>query len=147
VTKTLIGARIAAVYELQASWMEPRLSALGISWATFQLLTTVANAGDRASQIEVATRMGVTAATLSEAVQAHVGRGLLEQTPSARDKRVRVLRLTPKSRELVAQIKELVVESDRVMTRGILPSELAGTATVLDRVLQNLESALDAPTV
>ena len=57
--KTLIGTRIAAIYELQAEWMEPKLTELGISWATFQLLTTVANAGDGASQIEVARRLGL----------------------------------------------------------------------------------------
>ena len=52
--KTLIGTRIAAIYELQAEWMDPKLDELGITWSTFQLLTTVANAGERASQVEVA---------------------------------------------------------------------------------------------
>ena len=76
----LIGTRIAAIYERQAEWLEPRLADLGVSWATFQLLTTVAGAGEEASQIEVARRLGVTAATLSESVQGHVGRGLLKQS-------------------------------------------------------------------
>jgi len=143
VTKTLLGTRIAAIYELQAEWMEPRLRDLGISWSSFQLLVTVANAGDKASQIEVATRLGVTAATLSESVQNHVDRGLLLQSPSPHDKRVRILTLTTKAEEIIRQIRGLVFESDEVMTRGVLPGELATTAKVLDRVLANLESALD----
>ncbi len=142
-TKTLIGTRIAAVYELQAEWMEPKLVELGISWATFQLLTTVANAGDSASQIEVARRLGVTAATLSESVQNHVERGLLTQSHSSKDKRVRVLRLTPRSEQIVRSIRDLVYESDEAMTRGVHPNELTVAAKVLDRVMQNLESALD----
>ncbi len=141
--KTLIGTRIAAVYELQAEWMEPKLVDLGISWASFQLLTTVANAGGHASQIEVAGRLGVTAATLSESVQNHVERGLLTQTQSTKDKRVRVLRLTPRSEAIVQSIRELVFESDEAMSRGILPNELTVATKVLDRVMQNLESALD----
>ncbi len=141
--KTLIGTRIAAVYELQAEWMEPKLDELGISWATFQLLTTVANAGDSASQIEVARRLGVTAATLSESVQNHVERGLLTQSQSSKDKRVRVLRLTSRSEEIVRSIRDLVFESDEAMTRGILPNELTVATKVLDRVMQNLESTLD----
>jgi len=139
VAKTLIGTRIAAVYELQAEWLEPRLAALGVSWATFQLLTTVANAGDNGSQIDVARQLGVTAATLSESVQNHVERGLLTQSPSEQDRRVKRLSLTDKSRELLFKIKDLVLQSEETMSRGVLPHELAMTAKVLDRVLENLE--------
>jgi DNA-binding MarR family transcriptional regulator len=143
VAKTLIGTRIAAVYELQAEWMEPKLRELGISWSTFQLLTAVANAGDRASQIEVARRLGVTAATLSESVQAHLDKGLLSRTTLPRDKRVKLLRLTPESKAIVERIKELVVQADEAMTRGVLPDEMTLVARVLDRAMENMESALD----
>jgi len=143
VAKTLIGTRIAAVYELQAEWMEPKLRELGISWSTFQLLTAVANAGDRASQIEVARRLGVTAATLSESVQAHLDKGLLSRTTLPRDKRVKLLRLTPESKAIVERIKELVVQADEAMTRGVLPDEMTLVARVLDRAMENMESALE----
>lgn len=142
-TKTLIGTRIAAVYELQAEWLEPRLADLGVSWATFQLLTTVSNAGDDASQIEVARRLGVTAATLSESVQNHVDRDLLSQTQSDRDKRVKILALTPASKELLYRIRDLILQSEEAMTRGLLPHELSEVAKVLERVALNLESAID----
>lgn len=141
--KAFLGARVAAVYELHSEWMEPRLEAMGVPWSSFQLLTTVANAGANASQIEVATRLGVTAATLSESVQAHMARGLLTRTRSEKDKRVKILQLTPRSQEIVRKIKDLVIESEEAMTRGVLPNEMAVARKVLDRVLQNLESALD----
>lgn len=141
--KSFLGARIAAAYELHAEWMEPRLTALGVSWASFQLLVTVSNAGANASQIEVATRLGVTAATLSESVQSHIERGFLTRTQSEKDKRVKILRLTPKSSEIVKKILELVAESEEMMTRGVLPDEMAVARKVLDRVMQNLESAID----
>lgn len=141
--KTLIGTRIAAVYELQAEWLEPRLAELGISWATFQLLTTVSNFGENGSQIDIARQLGVTAATLSESVQNHVEKGLLEQSLSEKDKRVKLLSLTSKSRALLFKIRDLVLQSEETMSRGVLPHELTATAKVLDRVLQNLESAID----
>ena len=140
----LIGVRIAAIYDLQAEWLEPRLADLGVSWATFQLLTTVAGAGDEPSQIEVATELGVTAATLSESVQSHVERGLLKQSKSKSDKRVKVLSLTAKSRRTMLKIRDLVTRSEEAMVRGLLPQELSATATVLDRVRRNLESETDA---
>ena len=139
----LIGVRIAAIYDLQAEWLEPRLADLGVSWATFQLLTTVAGAGDEPSQIEVATQLGVTAATLSESVQAHVGRGLLKQSRSTSDKRVKVLSLTAKSHRTMLKIRDLVTRSEEAMVRGLLPQELSATATVLDRVRRNLEPETD----
>lgn len=142
-SKAFLGARIAAVYELHSEWMEPRLEAMGVSWSSFQLLTTVANAGASASQIEVATRLGVTAATLSEAVQAHVQSGLIARTQSTKDKRVKILQLTPHAQEILRKIRDLVVESEEAMTRGVLPDEIAVTRKVLDRMMQNLESALD----
>jgi DNA-binding MarR family transcriptional regulator len=125
--------------------MEPRLRELGISWATFQLLTTVANIGPKASQIEVARRLGITAASLSEAVQAHVARGLIEQIPHPKDKRIRILRLTPASQQIVSSIKDLVLKSETAMTKGLSAAEVASASAVLDRVLVNLEESLREP--
>ena len=139
-SRPLLGPRIASVYELQAEWLEPRLNELGVSWSSFQLLSTVASAGDEASQIEVARRLGVTAATLSESVQSHVERGLLRQVPSEKDKRVRLLVLTPTSTRLVQEIRNLVIESEQVMVKGLQFSETSNAASILDRVLSNLRS-------
>ncbi|MCH7945364.1 MAG: winged helix DNA-binding protein [Armatimonadetes bacterium] len=100
----------------------------------------VAGAGEEASQIEVARRLGVTAATLSESVQGHVERGLLKQSRSKSDKRVKILSLTAKSRRTMPRIRELVTGSEEALSRGLLPHELSATATVLDRVRRNLES-------
>jgi DNA-binding MarR family transcriptional regulator len=116
---------------------------MGVSWATFQLLTAVSNAGAAASQVEVARRLGVTAATLSESVQSHMDKELLARTRSEKDKRVKILTLTPKSKEIMSKIRDLVFESDEMMSRGILPNEMTAAKKVLDRVMQNLESALD----
>ncbi|HXH60471.1 MAG TPA: MarR family winged helix-turn-helix transcriptional regulator [Fimbriimonadaceae bacterium] len=139
-SRPLLGPRIASVYELQAEWLEPRLNELGVSWSSFQLLSTVASAGDEASQIEVARRLGVTAATLSESVQSHIERGLLRQVTSEKDKRVRLLVLTPTSTRLVQEIRNLVIESEQVMVKGLQFSETSNAASILDRVLSNLRS-------
>ncbi len=139
----MIGARIAAVYDLQAEYLEPRLEALCVSWTTFLLLTAISNAGEEASQIEVARRLGVTAATLSESVQNHVAKGLIRQTNSKKDGRVKVLVLTAKTTRVLQKIRDLVVASEETMTRGLLPHELSAACIVLDRIEQNFESALD----
>lgn len=135
-----IGARVAAIYELQSAWLEPRLKALGLGWSTFQLLTTVNSLGRNASQVEVARRLGVTPATLSESVFGHVQKGYLDQAPSSRDRRVKVLQLTDRSKTLMRQIKRLAAESEVVMARGLEDKDRERLATLLDRVLANLEA-------
>ena len=137
-----IGARVAAIYELQSAWLEPRLRAIGVNWTTFQLLTTVSSAGKKASQVEVARRLGVTAATLSETVFAHVQKGLLEQVPSHRDRRVKVLQLTDKAKNMMRQIKRLVAESETALAGGLKGVEADQLAALLDRVLASLEVAV-----
>lgn len=141
-TSEQIGARIATLYELQSAWLEPRLAGMGVSWTTFQLLATVTAAGRAASQVEVARRLGVTPATLSETVFLHVKRGLLEQVTSSRDRRVKVLRLTPDAKTLMRQIKRLLEESESLMTAGIGQEDSANAARILDRLRENLETAL-----
>lgn len=139
----MVGARIAAVYDLHAEYLEPRLVALGVSWTTFQMLTAIANAGENASQIEVARQLGVTAATLSESVQIHIDKGLIKQTKSKTDGRVKLLLLTAKATKILQKIRDLVMSSEETMTRGLLPHELSSAMLVLDRIAQNFESALD----
>ena len=138
-----IGARIATVYEMQSAWLEPRLQEIHVSWTTFQLLTTIHSAGKRASQVEVARRLGVTAATLSETVFTHVQKGYLEQVPSNRDRRVKLLQLTDKSKGLLRQIKKLVAESEKLMSWGFKDSEAESLALALDKVMANLQSAME----
>ena len=136
-----MGPRVASLYELQSTWLEPRLEAIGVSWTTFQLLLTAAAAGENASQIEVARRLGVTAPTLSESVQAHVAKGLLSQVQGKKDRRIKVLTLTPKSQELMVQIRRLVAESEAVMTRGLSEGACRDMANLLDRAAENFESS------
>ncbi len=141
----LIGYRIAAVYEVQSAWLEPRLAGLGLSWNAFQLLSAVLGAGADASQVEVARRLGVTPATLSETVQSQVKKGLLSQVPSEKDRRVKRLELTDRSRSLMKRVVALVEQSEAIMARSIPAADLGMACAVLDRALANLEADLESP--
>jgi len=136
-----ISARVANLYDLQSMWMEPKLAELGISWATFQLLMAVA-AGKGASQAAIAERLGISPATLSESVVLHVKRGLLTQTASAADRRVKSLALTKEADRLVAKIRGLIKECSEVMTAGIPTTKLESCAKVLDDMATRLERSL-----
>lgn len=139
-----LGAKIASLYELQSAWMEPRLSKAGIRWTTFQLLATIASAGSEASQAEVARRLGVAPATLSESVQKHVQDGYVQQSPSPHDRRLKILQLTPEGQRLVGKIRNLALECDRVLVQALKEKEAKTCAKVLDQMIDSLERALES---
>ena len=141
-SETQIGPLIATIYELQSAWLEPKLKQAGIRWTTFQLLATVMAAGDNASQAEVARRLAVAPATLSESVQAHVVKGLLTQEPSKRDRRKKVLHLTPEAKRKMTIVAKHVQDLESRLVKAVSPRDLASTEKSLEKIVENLESLL-----
>ena len=138
-----LGSRVAGLYELQSAWLEPKLQSIGVRWTTFQLLATILGAGDDASQAEVARRLGVAPATLSESVQSHVNLGVIQQVPSKKDKRKKILVLTAKGNTLMQKIKVFVQECEKIMTQGLKAPEAANCAKIIDQMAENLEKGLE----
>lgn len=137
-----LGARVATLYELQSAWLEPKLLEYGIRWITFQLLATIIGAGDLASQAEVARRLGVAPATLSESVAHHVEDGFIQQVPSKKDKRVKVLKLTPQAKRVMTKVTKLIQDCEASMCAGVKEREAKIVARTLDQMIENLEKDL-----
>ncbi|MCB0825464.1 MAG: winged helix-turn-helix transcriptional regulator [Armatimonadetes bacterium] len=141
-SRELIGARVATLYELQSAWLEPRLRDIGVRWTSFQFLAAIVGAGEEASQAEVARRLGLSPATLSETVQNHINIGWIEQTKSERDKRLKVLRLTNDGKKLMMKIRALVVECETLVANSVSIPESKKCAKALDKMIDALENAL-----
>jgi DNA-binding MarR family transcriptional regulator len=133
-------ALIASVHEAMASRLEPQLEELGVSWTSFQLLAAVHGAEGKIAQAEIAHRLGVAPATLSESVQGHLKHGTLIQVGSEIDRRVKHLELTKFGKEKFAEIFRLVAATEKEMLTGIPAAERKAVEKVLTRVVQNLES-------
>ena len=134
--------RIAALYELQSAYLEPKLKKLGISLSTFQLLAVVHSSGEGASQIDIARRLGISPATLSETVQTHIRKGLLEQTTSKQDRRVKLLRLTKSSNSKLKDVRKLLNDLEEIMLEDVSGSTFRSALSVLDLAIQNVEKTL-----
>jgi DNA-binding MarR family transcriptional regulator len=134
-----IGAKVAAIYELQSAWLEPRLRAIEVSWTTFQLFSAIQAAGGKASQVAVARRLGVTPATLSETVFAHVQNGLVLQVPSTKDRRVKVLELTETGKAQFRNIKKLVLASEKAIGSSLEEKDAQRLEELLDRIIASME--------
>ncbi len=140
--ETMLIPRIAALYELQSAYLEPRLKKLGISLSTFQLLAVVHSSGGEASQIEIARRLGVSPATLSETVHLHIKKGLLEQVVSSEDRRVKILKLTKSSSSKLKDVRKLLDNLEEIMLKDVSGSTFRSALAVLDLALANVENRL-----
>lgn len=134
----MLFARIAALHEGMARALEPHLAEMGISWANFQLLAAVAGM-KTASQSDISQALGISPATLSEAVQTQVQRGLLEQVPAPRDRRAKRLRLTSEGSEAMRKIRRLIRQLDDQLIRDLSPNDQARFAAILDGLLEKLQ--------
>lgn len=141
--KPSLASAAAALVELQTAYLEPVLERLGVGWSTFELLTAVWRTDGEVSQAEIARRLGVTPATLSESVAAHVERGLIEQVPSRTDRRRKALRLTSAGEQLVEAFGRALREAEEIMERGISERDARAAAETLRRAAANLERALE----
>jgi len=138
-TESALASLIAALCEAQTALLVPRLRALGMSQASFQLLSAVYAAGDSSTQSEIGQRLGVAPATLSEAVQLHVVRGLLEQQVMPGDRRVRRLALTKLGRGLMDQVLVEVSIVEQAMLQGLPTSRQRDLIEGLALVAANLD--------
>lgn len=138
----LLIPRIAALYELQTAFLAPKLRKLGISHSTFQLLAAVSSAGSGASQSEIAARLGISPATLSETVQVHIKKGLLEQVTSDTDRRVRVLRLTKAANNKLKDVRKILETLEEIYLEDVSGSGFRTTIGVLDQAIENVENRL-----
>lgn len=134
--------RVAVLYELQSSYLEPKLKKLGLSLNTFHLLMAVQNSGEKVSQIEIARRLGVSPATLSETASLHIDKGLLLQVVSKKDKRVKYLRLTKSSNNKLKEVRKLLMTLEEIMLDGVSGSNQRTSLNVLDTAIENLEKSL-----
>jgi MarR family transcriptional regulator, transcriptional regulator for hemolysin len=137
VADTLSG-QASLLCELLGAATEPALRGAGLTPSAFQLLSAVRATRGGATQAQIASRLGVTPASLSEAVRGAVGRGHLAQVGSDEDRRVRRLALTPAGTAALQRVLRAVNKAEKAMVQGIEPEELSATIRLLKQVNRNL---------
>ncbi len=136
-----IVAQSAALYELVLSYVESPLAKQGITLGTFELLSAVRGAG-KASQAEIARRLGIAPASLCEAVRIGVAKGLVLQEDAPSDRRAKRLALTDKGRKALAGALKVLEEAEAAMLDGIGDAKVKTTIDVLQAATDNLTKEL-----
>jgi DNA-binding MarR family transcriptional regulator len=114
------------------------LGTLDLTPASFGLLN-VLGARTGANQQELGAVMGIDPSTMVSLIDGLQDAGLVERRPHPKDRRARVVTLTPKGRRLLRRARELALEVEDEVLRGL-------TATQRRELIKLLRQALeDAP--
>lgn len=134
---------IATIHELQAAFLEPVLRQEGLTWSLFQLLSLLNSSPSPVHQAQIAQELGITPATLSEALDAASRKGWIERTPEPSDRRKKSIALTPKAESALAQVLAATEQCERIATVGFAASERSQLAQALRRISRQLGSVLE----
>jgi len=135
----------AALHSTARAWkaaVDRRLKYLGLSQASWTTIAMVAKGKEPLSQIELANRLGVEAATMVSMIDRLVKADLLEREPSNHDRRVKLVVLTKAGHQLYKKVRaeadafrsELLVDVDS--------RQLAMATELLERLQQVAESSI-----
>jgi len=107
-----------------------RVERLGLTHKQVGLLAAV-DAGLASSQRDIAARLNVAPSLVVSLVDQLADLGAIDRERSAADRRVQVITLTPKGRELLAESAAAVEELDAELRARLSPAGREALATVL----------------
>jgi DNA-binding MarR family transcriptional regulator len=110
-----------------------RLGPLGLDPRHVMVLRHLAGEEGR-SQQALGDALQIPPSRMVALVDALEQRGLLMRRPSPSDRRVRTLHLTKEGRRLLGEIREISVEHELQLCRGLQPAEREQLLTLLNRL-------------
>lgn len=134
----------SALHNTARAWkaaVDRRLKYLGLSQASWTTIAVAAKAGEPLSQIELANRLGVEAATMVAMIDRLVKGELVARVPSTQDRRVKLVVLTEAGVQLYGKVKaEADVFRNELLANVDLRQLLAATE-LLEHLQRVAESA------
>jgi MarR family transcriptional regulator for hemolysin len=135
----LTGAIFAKSYKALREAVTRGLGKHGLSPTAWTFLGAVAQSPNGIRLVELADRLGVKAPFVTALGHDLVERGLVERAQHQFDKRAKLLVLTRKGKQFVAEV-EMDVEAElRALLIGLNDSDLTAYQKVLDTIVANSE--------
>ena len=128
-----------ALHNTARGWrqaIDRRLKDLGMSQASWLTVAVAAKSTAPLSQTELAHRVGVEGATMVAMLDRLARAGLLERLPSATDRRVKLVRLTPQGTQLYAKVRTEADAVRRKFLAGVDTAQLQAATELLEALQQ-----------
>jgi DNA-binding MarR family transcriptional regulator len=110
------------------------LESLGLTTALFALLNVLA-ARKGAIQQEIGAAMGIDPSTMVSLIDELEAAGLAKRRPRATDRRAREVAITPKGRRILKQARQLAMQVEDDVLRGLSSAERRELLALLRRAL------------
>jgi MarR family transcriptional regulator for hemolysin len=123
--------------------LDERLREIGQSVSRMETLSAILNMPGSKSQTDVARRLRVEGATVTRMVDILSKEGLVERTPHATDRRVKLLSISPKGE---AVLERIFAEYDALrhhVLDGLGPDDLDTLGRLLDHMMVQLERPVE----
>lgn len=133
-----------ALHNAARAWrlaLDRRLKHLGLSQASWMAIAFTAKEAAPLSQTQLAARVGVEDPTMVATVDKLVKAGYMQRTPSATDRRVKLLSLTPAGQQIYHAVRG---EADVVRAEllgDLDPAALQAATALLEAIRVKLEAA------
>jgi MarR family transcriptional regulator for hemolysin len=131
----------SALHGTARAWrqvMDRRLKSLGLSHASWLMITVAAKAQSQLSQSELAERLGVEGATVVAMVDRLVKAGLADRQVSKVDRRIKRVVLTEAGSRLYEEMKGEAVAVRKGLLANVDPKKLALATEVLEVLQQRI---------
>ena len=126
--------------------LDQRLRPLGLSQGKWTTLVHLAWGGDKLTQREIASRIGIEEATLAGLLDRLQNDGWIQRKASAHDRRCKTVHLQPRSKKVLSQIFETAQALRQELIADIPQAELETCMRVLARIRDKAD-AVAAPAV
>ncbi len=132
------GIRISYIARMLRTRFDQRARTLGLTRAQWQTIAAI-RWNEGATQREIAERLEVGSVTVGRLVERLEQAGWIDRRPDAADRRAYRLFISPKAQPMLEQLTALGADEERRAFEGIGEADLALLATLLDRIIENLE--------
>src|SRR5471032_2103735 len=135
----------AALHSTTRAWsvaIDRRLKHLGISQASWMAIAYTAKETEPPSQTRLATRVGVEDPTMVATIDRLVKAGYMLRTPSATDRRVKLVSLTDEGREIYKTVWNEASAVRLKLLGSTDPALLCIVTEFLETMLADLETRL-----
>jgi MarR family transcriptional regulator, transcriptional regulator for hemolysin len=133
-----------ALHNTARGWrqaIDRRLKDLGMSQASWLTVAVAAKAKTPMAQIELANRVGVEGATMVAMLDRLANAGLIVRVPSATDRRVKLVTLTPAGLKLYDKVQTEANAVRKELLSGVDRKVLIAATELLEQLLSVVEVA------
>lgn len=136
--ESLFGA-IAQVNDVISTHVRLRLDLIGISSATFDLLSAIHAADGRETQAQIGQRLGLSRATISEAITVAEKSGYVERVASSTDRRANTVRLSAAGHRIIQDVMTGLSELEDAVVAKLRTKEASTTVDSLRKLSSEIE--------